>query len=54
MALEDQKKRYSLTPNRSYLIPGGPHAEDLGEREVKILAEFKRGSEEDGGVGNRR
>lgn len=53
MAL-DPTKRYSKPPDRSYELPGGPIAENLGEVQVKILADFKRGSVDDQGVGDKR
>lgn len=46
--------RLSDLPNRTYEVPGGPYAKDLGEVQVKVLAEFKRGSDCDRGVGDRR
>lgn len=46
--------RTSLQPARSYELPGGPYASGLGEVDVKVLAEIKRGSDEDRGVGSRR
>lgn len=46
--------RLALPPNRTYHMPGGPYAEDLGEVLVPILAEFRRGSDEDAGVGSSR
>ena len=46
--------RLALQPARSYAIPGGPHARDLGEVEVAILAEVIRGGDDDGGAGSRR
>jgi hypothetical protein len=47
-------KRTSLRPNRSYELPGGPYADDLGEVEVKNLAEIERGGAGDAGVRNGR
>lgn len=44
----------TLTPNRSYELPGGPYARNLGKVEVKILAEIERGSPDDAGYGSRR
>lgn len=41
-------------PPRTYSIPGGPLARDLGEVEVAQLAEIKRGGDDDAGYGNRR
>jgi len=38
-----QVKRISLQPARSYELPGGPYAKDLGSIDVKILAEIERG-----------
>ena len=47
-------KRTSLQPARTYQVPGGPLARDLGEVEVKVLAETTRGGPNDGGYGQRR
>lgn len=46
--------RRSLQPTRSYAIPGGPQARNLGETTVKVLAEIERGGADDFGYGNRR
>ena len=46
--------RLALQPARSYALPGGPFAKDLGEVEVAQLAEIKRGGEDDAGYGNKR
>ena len=41
------KKTTTLQEPREYAIPGGPQAKNLGEVEVRILAEIVRGSEDD-------
>ena len=43
----DPKKTYSLQPTREYEIRGGPLAKNLGEVDVKILAEIVRSGPED-------
>lgn len=43
----DPKKTYSLLPTRTYSVPGGPLAKNLGEVEVKKLADIRRGDAED-------
>lgn len=52
--VDSSKKSLSREPDRSFELPGGPYAKYLGEYQAKILAEFKRGSEEDEGYGPRR
>jgi len=49
-----EDNRQSLQPARSYQLPGGPYAKDLGTIEVKVLAEIKRGGDDDRGYGHRR
>lgn len=44
----DAEKTLSIQPTRSYQIPGGPYAKNLGETTVKVLAEVRR---EDDGAG---
>ncbi|MDO8614628.1 MAG: hypothetical protein Q7T33_02690 [Dehalococcoidia bacterium] len=39
--------RTSLPPARSYEVPGGPLAKDLGKVDVYKLAEIARGGEHD-------
>lgn len=34
-------------PNRSYEVPGGPIAKDLGEQETPKLSDFDRGGSKD-------
>ncbi len=46
--------KLSLQPPRSYQLPGGPFARSLGDTEVKVLAEIRRGGEQDRGFGSRR
>jgi hypothetical protein len=43
----DRAARLALPPARSYHIPGGPLAVDLGEVDVAKLAEIDRGGEHD-------
>jgi len=43
----DKAARTSLQPARSYHIPGGPFAKDLGEIEVNKLSEIERGGAHD-------
>lgn len=50
----DTAKRLELPPVRTYELPGGPLARDLAEVEVAVLAEFQRGSAQDGGTGSGR
>lgn len=45
--------RTTLTPTRSYEVPGGPHARNLDKVEIKITSEFERGGDEDIGAGRR-
>lgn len=47
-------QRTSLQPARSYQLPGGPYAKDLGKLNVKVLAEIARGGDGDSGYGDRR
>lgn len=47
-------RRTALQPARTYEVPGGPYAKNLGEVQVEILAEIERGGEGDRGYGNRR
>ena len=49
-----EDNRHALTPDRTYSVPGGPLARDLGETEVYKLAEIVRGGEGDSGFGSRR
>lgn len=51
---KDPDNRYSLPPARTYAVPGGPLARDLGEVSVVQLAEIIRGGDEDRGVGDQR
>jgi hypothetical protein len=51
---EGYGNKTTLTPTRSYELPGGPAARNLGNTEVKILSDFERGSDEDRGFGNKR
>lgn len=51
---DSTKKRLALQPARAYELPGGPYAKFLGSVDVRILSEFKRGSDEDRGVGSSR
>ena len=44
--------RTTLTPRRTYEIPGGPKARSLGRTEIRVLAEIERGGPEDR-AGNR-
>jgi hypothetical protein len=46
--------KLSQQPPRSCEIPGGPKARNLGEVEVKKLAEIERGGPDDRGFGSRR
>ena len=46
--------RLAQQPARSYEVPGGPIARDLGTVEVAKLAEIVRGGEGDSGYGDRR
>lgn len=46
--------RLALQPVRSYAVPGGPLARNLGEVEVARLAEIMRGGDDDGGYGGGR
>lgn len=39
--------RYSLQPARTYEVPGGPYAKDLGSIDVLKLAEIVRGGPDD-------
>lgn len=39
--------KLSLQPPRTYQIPGGPAARNLGKVEVKVLAEIERGGPDD-------
>lgn len=39
--------KIELQPPRSYALPGGPQAKNLGKVEVKILAEIERGGPDD-------
>lgn len=48
------KKTLQPQPTRTYHIPGGPKAKNLGKTEQKILAEIKRGDSDDRGFGARR
>lgn len=41
------KKVLSLPPPRSYAVPGGPLARDLGSADVYVLSEFARGGSDD-------
>ena len=48
------EKKLETQPERTYEIPGGPYAKDLGTLNVYRLADFKRGSADDRGIGNKR
>lgn len=52
--LKQTSPRLDLQAVRSYEIPGGPLAKNLGATTVKILADFQRGSDQDKGYGARR
>ena len=39
--------RTTLTPTRSYELPGGPYAKSLGKTTIKKLAEIERGGPDD-------
>ena len=43
----DKAARTSLQPARTYAVPGGPLARDLGEVDVYKLSEIARGGEHD-------
>jgi len=43
----DRAARLSLQPARSYAVPGGPLARDLGQVDVKKLSEIERGGAHD-------
>lgn len=51
---DSTKKRLAVQPNRTYELPGGPYVRFLGSVDVAVLSEFKRGSEDDSGVGSKR
>ena len=40
-------KTVSLQPARSYAVPGGPQARNLGRTEVRVLSEIVRGGDDD-------
>ncbi len=44
----------TLTPTRTYQLPGGPYAAKLGKTEVTIRSEIKRGGDDDRGYGAER
>lgn len=44
-------RRLSIQDTRTYQVPGGPLAKNLGETEVKVLAEIRRGGPYDGEAG---
>lgn len=43
----DRAARTTLPPARSYLLPGGPYTDSLGQIEVVKLAEIERGGPHD-------
>jgi hypothetical protein len=47
-------KGLSPLPLRSYEMPGGPYAKNLGKIDRFILAEIERGGDEDQGYGVKR
>jgi hypothetical protein len=47
-------RRLSDLPPRSYEMPGGPYAKDLGKTNRYVLAEIRRGGDEDQGYGSKR
>jgi len=51
---KEPDNRHTLPPLRTYHIPGGPLAKNLGEVEVIKLAEIVRGGEGDAGYGDKR
>jgi hypothetical protein len=46
--------KLSIQPERSYELPGGPHAGSFGKTQIKKLAEILRGGPDDRGFGDRR
>ncbi len=54
MSSKDADRRLAQQPARTYRVPGGPLARDLGEVEVAVLAETTRGGPNDDGFGERR
>lgn len=49
-----EDNRYALQPDRTYAIPGGPAAKNLGAINVNKLAERVRGGDGDSGYGQQR
>jgi hypothetical protein len=43
----ESKKTLALQPTREYHVPGGPLAKNLGKVDVYVLAEIRRGGDED-------
>lgn len=43
----EKAARLSLPPARTYEVPGGPYARDLGEVDVYKLSEVARGGPDD-------
>ena len=54
MSSKDVDRRLELQPARTYMVPGGPLAKDLGEVEVAVLANTTRGGPNDAGYGDKR
>lgn len=44
-------KTVTIQPARSYAVPGGPKAKNLGETTTKVLSEMVRGDGDDLGAG---